>query len=101
MASSTTGKHRSPVWADFDELKETIDGEEKVIAICKFYKSWLSTNSAHGTRHLLRHQKSCKKKADPANMVQSRLALNPNGSYRNWEYRPNVARAKLCRLVAR
>jgi hypothetical protein len=34
-------------------------------------------------------------------MVQSRLALNPNGSYRNWEYRPDVARAELCRLIAR
>jgi hypothetical protein len=34
-------------------------------------------------------------------MVQNRLALNPDGSYRNWEYRPDVARAELCRLIAR
>ena len=101
LASSTTGKRRSPVWADFDKVKETVDGEEKVIVICKFCKARLSANSAHGTGHLLRHQKSCKKKADHANMVQSRLALNPDGSYRNWEYKPDVARAELCRLVAR
>jgi hypothetical protein len=34
-------------------------------------------------------------------MVQSRLALNPDGSYRYWEYRPDVARAELYRLIAR
>ena len=34
-------------------------------------------------------------------MVQTRLALNADGSYRNWEYRPDVARAKLCCLIAR
>jgi len=34
-------------------------------------------------------------------MVQTRLALNPNGSYGNWEYKPDVARAELYRLIAR
>lgn len=33
LASSTIGKHRSPIWAHFDEVKETIDGEQKVISI--------------------------------------------------------------------
>ena len=42
-----------------------------------------------------------KKKADHANMVQSRLALDPDGSYKNWEYRPDVVRVELCRLIAR
>ena len=68
-SSTTTGKRRSPVWADFDEVKETVDGEERVIAICKFCKSRLSAKSAHGTKHLLRHQKSCQKKSDQANLV--------------------------------
>jgi hypothetical protein len=34
-------------------------------------------------------------------MVQTRIALNPDGSYRNWEYDPHVARTELCRLIAR
>jgi len=34
-------------------------------------------------------------------MVQSRLALDPDGSYKNWEYRPDVVRVELCRLIAR
>ena len=34
-------------------------------------------------------------------MVQTRLALNPDGSFRNWEYDPQVARTELCRLIAR
>jgi hypothetical protein len=59
------------------------------MAICKHDRSRLCANSNHGTGHLLRHQKSCKKKVDHANMVQSGLALNPDGSYRNWEYRPD------------
>ena len=73
----------SPVWADFNEVNEIADGIQRVIAICKFSKARLSANSAHGTGHLLRHQKSCRKKADYATMVQTRLALNPDGSYRN------------------
>ena len=83
LASSSIGKRRSPVRTDFDEVIETVDGIKRVIGVCKFCKARLSTNSNHGTGHLLRHQKSCKKKADHANMVQSRLALNPDGSYRN------------------
>ena len=61
----------------------------------------MSANSNAGTRHLLRHQKSCRKKADHAAMVQTRLALYPDGSYRNWEYKLDVARVELCRLIAR
>jgi hypothetical protein len=35
LASSTTGsKRRSPVWADFDEVRETVDGELRVIVVC-------------------------------------------------------------------
>lgn len=35
------------------------------------------------------------------NVVVSRLALNPNGSITNWEYRPDVDKSELCRLIAR
>jgi hypothetical protein len=78
-----------------------VDGEVRVVAICKLCKSRLSGKSANGTGHLKRHMLSCKKKTEQANLVQTRLALNPDGSYRNWEYRPDVARAELCRLIAR
>jgi len=83
LASSSTGKHRSTVWGDFDEVIENIDGKKRVIGVCKFCKATLSANSNAGIGHLLRHQKSCRKKADHAAMVQTRLALNPDGSYRN------------------
>ena len=103
LASSTTGtgKRRSPVWADFEEVKEVVDGEQVVSAICKLCRHRLSGKSANGTGHLKRHLISCKKKVDRANAVQSRLALNPDGSYRNWEYKPDVARHELIRLIAR
>jgi hypothetical protein len=39
------------------------------------------------------------KKSDHAAMVQTRLASNPDGSFRNWEYDPQVARTELCRLI--
>jgi len=83
LASSTTSKRRSPVWANFDEIIETVDGEVRVVAICKLCKSRLSGKSANGTGHLKRHMLSCKKKTEQANLVQTRLALNPDGSYRN------------------
>jgi len=103
LASPTTGtgKRRSPVWADFEEVKEVVDGEQVVSAICKLCRHRLSGKSANGTGHLKRHLISCKKKVDRANAVQSRLALNPDGSYRNWEYKPDVARHELIRLIAR
>lgn len=56
----------------------------RVAGICKFYKPKLFANCDGGTGHLLRHQKSCRKKFDHAAMVQSMLALNPDGSIRNW-----------------
>jgi hypothetical protein len=72
----------------------------RIAGICKFCKARLSANSNAGTGHLLRHQKSCKKKSDHAAMVQTRLALNSDGSFRNWEYDPQVAKTELCRLIA-
>jgi hypothetical protein len=44
--------------------------------------------------------KSCSKKRNKALMVQSKLALNPDG-LKNWVYGPAVARTELCRLIAR
>jgi hypothetical protein len=91
LTSSGTGKHRSVVWDDFTEVTENCNGKKVCIAgICKFCKARLSANSNVGTGHLLRHQKSSKKKSDHAAMVQTRLALNPDGSFRNWEYDPQV-----------
>jgi hypothetical protein len=63
-------------------------------------KSRLSARSAAGTSHLIRHQKSCRKKTDHVARVQSRLALNPDGLH-NWVYDPAVSRTELCRLIAR
>jgi hypothetical protein len=82
---ATTGKHsRSVDWEDFIEVFETMNGKAvRVAGICKFCKSKLSANSNVGTSHLLRHHKSCRKKADHAAMVQTRLAFNPNRSLRN------------------
>jgi hypothetical protein len=34
-------------------------------------------------------------------MVQTRLALNPDGFFRNWEYDPQVVRTELCCLIVR
>jgi hypothetical protein len=100
-SSAKTGRRRAAVWAFFDEIIEKEDGKDKVIAVCKQCKTGLSANSANGTGHLIRHHKTCSAKAERANMVQTRLALNPDGSYRNWEYNPTVAREELCRLIAR
>jgi hypothetical protein len=102
LTSSSIGKRRSAVWDDFTEVTENRNGKKvRIVGICKFCKARLSANSNAGTRHLLRHLKSYKKKSDHAAMVQTRLALNPDGSFRNWEYDPQVARTELCRLIAR
>jgi hypothetical protein len=84
LTSSSTGKRRSAFWDDFIEVTENCNGKKvRIAGICKFCKARLGANSNAGTRHLLRHQKSCKKKSDHAAMVQTRLALNPDGSFRN------------------
>jgi hypothetical protein len=54
-------------------------------------KSRLSARSAAGTSNLIMHQKYCRKKADHAARVQSRLALNPDGLH-NQVYDPTSAR---------
>jgi hypothetical protein len=78
--TSSIGKRKSGVWVDFDEICETMNSNSvRIVAICKMCNSRLSARSAAGTGHLLRHQKSCRKKNDHAHRVQSRLALNLDG----------------------
>ena len=43
---------------------------------------------------------SCMRKCNHASMVQSKLALNPDG-LKNWVYDPMLARTELCHLIAR
>jgi len=47
------------------------------------------------------HHNSCRKKTDQATRVHSRRAYNPDGSLHNWDYKLDVARSELCRLIAR
>jgi len=53
------GKRKSPVWDDFEEIFETVNGVQICTkAKCKMCKSTLSARSSAGTGHLKRHQKS-------------------------------------------
>jgi hypothetical protein len=85
--ATRVGKRKSPVWADFDEIYEDVNGSRICTkAVCKMCKATLSARSVSRTGHLKRHQKSCKEKTNRRAAVQSRLALNPNG-LRNWDYK--------------
>jgi hypothetical protein len=96
------GKHKSPVWVDFDEVFEEVNGVKICTkAMCKMCKSTLFARSAAGTRHLKRHKKSCRLKTDQRARVQYRLSYNHDGSVYNWDYKPDVARSELCRLIAK
>ena len=56
-----TGKRKSAVWADFDEIYETVNGRKICTkATCKMCKYTLSARSNAGTSHLKRHKKSCR-----------------------------------------
>ena len=97
QGTTTSGKRKSSVWADFKEVKEN---DVRVAAVCNMCGKRLSARSSAGTGHLIRHQSSCRKKYDHAQRVQSRLALNRDG-FHNWFYNPVVASTELCRLIAR
>jgi len=100
--TSSVGKRKSVVWADFDEIYENANGKKVCTkAICRICKQSFSARSNACTGHIIRHQKSCRQKVDRAARVQSRLAFNPDGSVHNWDYKPAVARSELCRLIAR
>ena len=94
---------RSGSWNDFEEIFEDSPTGRKVrvAAKCLHCSHVLSARSAAGTGHLLRHQKVCVAKAKHASMIQSRLQYNADGSVKSWDYKPDVARRELCRLIAR
>jgi hypothetical protein len=97
-----TGKRKSPIWADFTEIFEDINGVSTCTkAVCKMCKATLSARSVAGTGHLKRHLKSCKLKTDQCARVQSRLSYNPDGSIYIWDYKPEVARAELRHLITK
>ena len=82
--TGNNSKRKSPVWADFEEIYEVINGSRICTkAVCKICKSTLSARSAAGTGHLKRHQKSCRIKTDQRARVQFRLSYNPDGSVYN------------------
>jgi hypothetical protein len=82
--SGNVGKRKSPVWADFEEIYETVNGVKICTkATCKMCKTTLSARSSVGTGHLKRHQKSCRQKTDQRARVQSKIAYNPDGSVHN------------------
>ena len=63
--NSNVGKRKSSVWADFDEIYETVNGRKICTkATCKMCKQTLSARSNVGTGHLKRHQKSCRQETD-------------------------------------
>jgi hypothetical protein len=92
----------SNVWNDFDELLNIVNGKRtRYGAKCHYCKKILTTLSTGGTGHLLRHRISCARKVDRASKTQSVLNYNSDGSIRNWDYNPEVARVELYCLIAR
>ena len=68
--SSAIDKRKSTVWADFEEIYEEVNGNKiQTTTICRMCKAVLSARSTAGTGHLIRHQKSCRKKVDHAARV--------------------------------
>lgn len=49
---------------------------------------------------IFRHQKACGQNANQSGKVQS-WTCNPDGTFHNWDYKPDVVRLELCRLIAR
>ena len=95
--STTSGKKVSAVRDYFHEIKEN---KIRVAAICKHCRARYTARSSAGTGHLRWHMYSCMRKRNHASMVQSKLALNPDG-LKNWVYDPMLARTELCHLIAR
>ena len=82
--SFAMGKRKFAVWTDFVEIYEEVNGNKiRTTTIYRMCKAILSARSIAGTGHLIRHQKSCRKKVDSAARVQSRFAFNPDGSVHN------------------
>jgi hypothetical protein len=92
----------SDVLNDFEELFEVVNGKKtRYAARCHYCKKVLTILSTGGTGHLLRHRKSCARKADRVANSQSVLKYNSDSYVRNWDYNPDVAHIELDRLIAR
>jgi hypothetical protein len=65
--TSTGDKRKSAVCVDFHEIKDAND--VRIAAIYKMCRTRMSARSEFGTGHLIRHQRSCRKKTDRANRV--------------------------------
>ena len=79
-----------------------IGGKEvRTSAKCKHCKKDFSGKSIGGTGHLGRHIPICRVLKGRSGLAQSQLKFNPDGSVHTWEYKPEVARTQLCRLISR
>ncbi|WVZ97008.1 hypothetical protein U9M48_042575 [Paspalum notatum var. saurae] len=92
----------SEVWNDFDKIYKMINGVNvRWKARCHHCKGLLSAHSSSGTSYLSRHRDGCLKKLGKAAMTQSHISFNPDGTPKFWEYKPDVARSEMCRLISR
>ena len=66
QGTTSSGKCKSSVWADFKEVKEN---NVRVAVVYNMCGKSLSARSSAGTGHLIRHQSSCRKKHDHAQRV--------------------------------
>ena len=72
-----------------------------IAGICKFCKAQLLLILMLALDTCLVTRNHVRKKVDHAAMVQTRLVLNHDGSYRNRDYDPQVVRTELCRLIVK
>ena len=92
----------SVVWLDFKKLFIIENGKKvRYGAKCIHCSKEYSGHSSGGTGHLTRHRDKCPRRHEKTRMSQSQIFFNPDGSMRNWEYCPIVARTQLVRLLAR
>ncbi|RLN34361.1 uncharacterized protein C2845_PM03G34450 [Panicum miliaceum] len=92
----------SPVWDDYEKLFKDVNGKKvRYGARCLLCSKEYFALSSGGTGHLSRHILVCIKKREKSRMSQPQISFNPDGSMRNWDYCPLVARTQLVRLIAR
>ena len=92
----------SAVWLDFKKLFKKVNGKKvRYGAKCIHCSKEYSGLSSSGIGHLTRHRDKCPRRHEKTCMSQSQISFNPDGSMRNWEYCPIVARTQLVRLLAR
>ncbi|XP_020408526.1 uncharacterized protein [Zea mays] len=86
----------SAVWFDFEKLFKFVNGKKvRFAAKCIHCSKQYSALSSGGTGHLTRHRDRCPRRREKTRMSQSQISFNPDGSMRNWEYCPMVARNEL------